>query len=64
MLDELKKLKQLQKTALAWGDFATLNAVNKQIFEIREQLQKLKEKEKQIEKDNKLANKIDIICKL
>lgn len=64
MLEELRKLKQLQKMALNWGDFATLNAVNKQIYTIREKLQKLKEQQKQIEKDNKLADKIDTICKL
>lgn len=64
MLEELKKLKELQKTALNRGDFATLNAVNKQIYTIREKLQKLKEKQKQMEKDNKLASKIDTICKL
>lgn len=58
MIETLKQLKQKQKQLLQNFDIIELNKINKQIFEIRQQLQKQKEKQKQIEIDNKINQKI------
>lgn len=60
-MNELKELKKQQKIAYDLGDFATLSAVNKRIYELREQRKKEKELKQQQEQDNKLAKKIDEI---
>lgn len=60
-MEQLKELEQLQKIALNVGDFATLNAINEQIYKIREQQRKEKAKQKQQEQDNETHKKIENI---
>ena len=64
MIETLKQLLQKQKETLKNGNFKDLNAINKQIFEIRQQLQKQKQKEKEIEIDNKISSKINLLMEL
>ena len=58
MIETLKTLLQKQKEIFKSGNFKDLNTINKQIFEIRQQLQKQKQKEKEIEIENKINQKI------
>ena len=60
-MNELKELKQQQKLAYEMGDFATFSAINKRIYELREQRIKQKELQRQKEIDDKIAKKIDEI---
>ena len=58
MIETLKQLLQKQKEIFKNGNFKELNAINKEIYTIRQQLQKQKQKEKEIEIENKINQKI------
>ena len=55
-MDELKQLKYAQQQAHKLGDFERLNIINQKIFKIREEKRKIKEKEREEEKLEKLNN--------
>ena len=60
--EKLQKLKQQQKEALKNGDFATLNKINKIIFEEREKQRKAKELAREQEQEKVLSAKIWAFC--
>ena len=60
-MGELEQLKKMQKIALEVGDFASLNAINQKIFELREKLRKERKKEKQQQVDQIIHEKIEEI---
>lgn len=60
--EELEALKTKQMQALKNGDFATLNKINKMIFEEREKQQKAKEQEREQEREKRLSAKICSFC--
>lgn len=62
-MENLEQLKEEQQKAMKAGDFARLNAINKKIFEIREQRRKEREQERQEQKDNETDKKIIEILK-
>ena len=64
MIETLKQLLQKQKEIFKNGNFKELNAINKEIYTIRQQLQKQKQKEKEIEIDNKISSKINLLMEL
>ena len=60
-MGKLQELKALRDKALKIGDMKQLSEINKQIFAIREQLRKAKEKARQQAQDEKTAQKIESI---
>lgn len=60
--EKLQKLKQQQKEALKNEDFATLNKINKIIFEEREKQRKAKELAREQEQEKVLSVKIWAFC--
>lgn len=56
------ELLALQKQALKSNDLKTLNTVNKAIFDIRESESKQKATQKELERDNRTARKIEKLC--
>lgn len=62
-MENLEQLKEEQQKAMKAGDLARLNAINKKIFEIREQRRKEREKEREEIKDNETDKKIIEILK-
>ena len=64
MIETLKQLLQKQKETLKNGNFKDLNAINKEIYTIRQAIKKEKEKEKEIEIDNKISSKINLLMEL
>ena len=58
-MNKLQELKAQRDHALKIGDMQQLSEINKQIFAIREQIRKAKEKARQQAQDEKTAQKID-----
>ena len=57
-MENLEQLKAQQIKALKTGDYIALNAINKQIFTIREQARKEREQAKQRERESRTDRKI------
>lgn len=62
-MEDIKKLQAEQIDAYRAGDFARLNAINKEIFRIREQRRKERAKAREQERDNQTNEKIIEILK-
>lgn len=60
-MSKLQELKAQRDKALKIGDMQQLSEINKQIFTIREQIRKAKEKARQQAQDEKTAQKIESI---
>lgn len=60
-MSKLQELKAQRDKALKIGDMQQLSEINKQIFAIREQIRKAKEKARQQAQDEKTALKIESI---
>lgn len=60
-MSKLQELKAQRDRALKIGDMQQLSEINKQIFTIREQIRKAKEKARQQAQDEKTAQKIESI---
>lgn len=60
-MSKLQELKAQRDRALKIGDMQQLSEINKQIFAIREQIRKAKEKARQQAQDEKTAQKIESI---
>lgn len=60
-MGKLQELKAQRDKALKIGDMQQLSEINKQIFTIREQIRKAKEKARQQAQDEKTAQKIESI---
>ena len=60
--EKLQKLKQQQKEALKNGDFATLNKINKIIFEEREKRRQTREQEREQEREKRFSARICSFC--
>lgn len=60
-MNKLQELKAQRDNALKIGDMQQLSEINKQIFAIREQIRKAKEKARQQAQDEKTAQKIESI---
>ena len=60
-MSKLQELKAQRDKALKIGDMQQLSEINKQIFAIREQIRKAKEKARQQAQDDKTAQKIESI---
>lgn len=59
-----KELKILQIEALKSGDVFEINKINKQLYEIAREKAKQKQKEREIRKDNRTAERIEKYCEL
>ena len=57
-MENLEQLRAQQIKALKTGDYIALNAINKQIFTIREQARKEREQAKQRERESRTDRKI------
>lgn len=57
-MENLEQLKAQQIKALKTGDYIALNAINKQIFTIREQARKEREQARQRERESRTDRKI------
>ena len=60
-MSRIQELKAQRDHALKIGDMQQLSEINKQIFTIREQIRKAKEKARQQAQDEKTAQKIESI---
>ena len=60
-MNKLQELKAQRDKALKIGDMQQLSEINKQIFAIREQIRKAKEKARQQAQDDRTAQKIESI---
>lgn len=60
-MSRIQELKAQRDKALKIGDMQQLSEINKQIFAIREQIRKAKEKARQQAQDEKTAQKIESI---
>ena len=60
-MGKFQELKAQRDKALKIGDMQQLSEINKQIFAIREQIRKAKEKARQQAQDEKTAQKIESI---
>lgn len=60
-MSKLQELKAQREEALKIGNMRQLSEINQQIFAIREQLRKAKEKARQQAQDEKTAQKIEYI---
>lgn len=60
-MGKLQELKAQRDHALKIGDMQQLSEINKQIFTIREQIRKAKEKARQQAQDDRTAQKIESI---
>ena len=60
-MSKLQELKAQREKALKIGDMQQLSEINKQIFAIREQIRKAKEKARQQAQDDRTAQKIESI---
>lgn len=60
-MGKIQELKAQRDKALKIGDMQQLSEINKQIFAIREQIRKAKEKARQQAQDEKTAQKIESI---
>ena len=60
-MEILKELKENQNEALKNWDLAQLNLINKQIFIVREQARKEKQRAREQAREQQTAQKIDFI---